>query len=70
MDAKPHGQFERMLVTKGQYFNSWADEALNAITRRFSPGSVRTSFAAAMSMNLFSASFFSSSDWKLSGCHC
>lgn len=34
------------------------------------PGSVRTSLADAMSINLFSASFFSASDWKLSGCHC
>jgi hypothetical protein len=34
------------------------------------PGSERTSLAAAMSMNFFSAFFFSSSFWKLSGCHC
>lgn len=34
------------------------------------PGSVRTSLAWAMSMNFFSAFFFSSGSWKLSGCHC
>ena len=33
------------------------------------PSSVSTSLAAAMSMNFFSAFFFSSSSWKLSGCH-
>merc|ERR1719322_519626 len=31
--------------------------------------SVKTSLAAAMSINFFSARFFSSSSWKLSGCH-
>lgn len=36
----------------------------------FWPGSVRTSLAEAMSINLFSASFLSDSPWKLSGCHC
>lgn len=35
----------------------------------FIPGSVKTSLAAAISMNFFSAAFFSS-PWKLSGCHC
>ena len=35
------------------------------------PGSVKTSLAAAMSMNFFSAFFLASSSvWKLSGCHC
>lgn len=38
--------------------------------RCYWPGSVRTSFAEAMSINFFSASFFSLSNWKLSGCHC
>jgi hypothetical protein len=33
------------------------------------PGSVSTSFAEAISINLFSA-FFLASPWKLSGCHC
>jgi hypothetical protein len=33
------------------------------------PSSDKTSLAAAMSMNFFSAFFFSSSSWKLSGCH-
>ena len=33
------------------------------------PGSDKTSLAAAISMNFFSAIFFSFSSWKLSGCH-
>ena len=33
------------------------------------PGSVNTSFAAAISINFFSAFFFSSSSENLSGCH-
>lgn len=43
---------------------------LGRLQRPAVPGSERTSLAAAMSMNFFSAFFFSSSFWKLSGCHC
>ena len=49
----------------------WHSHFRRRETRRQTlPGSERTSLAAAMSMNFFSAFFFSSSFWKLSGCHC
>lgn len=70
-----HGVFS--VVKLGSHFWAKTDASVHpqltlkaGVLQDCPPGSVRTSLAWAMSMNFFSAFFFSSGSWKLSGCHC